>query len=75
MRTLNCDKRDIALPVPDIRQKKTRETERVTMIYDKDVIEWFRATGRGYQTRINEVLRWYIGEVEKQDPPDQDKSR
>ena len=65
--TLNCDQRDIALPVPDIRQKTPRETERVTMTFDKDVLEWFRATGRGYQIRINEVLRWYIGEVEKQD--------
>lgn len=55
------------MPVPDIRENLTRQTERVTMVFDKDVLEWFRATGRGYQGRINEVLRWYITEVEKQE--------
>ncbi len=27
---------------------------------DQDVIEWFRRGGRGYQTRINAVLRAYV---------------
>ena len=27
---------------------------------DRDVIDWFRAQGRGYQTRINAVLRAYM---------------
>lgn len=53
--------------LPDIRKKALRDTERVTMTFDKDVLDWFRATGRGYQIRINEVLRWYIGEIEKKD--------
>lgn len=26
---------------------------------DKDIVAWFRQTGRGYQTRINAVLRVY----------------
>lgn len=29
----------------------------VTLRIDRDVLEWFRAGGRGYQTRINAVLR------------------
>lgn len=27
---------------------------------DADVLDWFKATGRGYQTRINNVLRAYV---------------
>jgi uncharacterized protein (DUF4415 family) len=36
------------------RQKKT-----VTMRLDADLLEWFRAE-RGYQTRINAILRAYM---------------
>ena len=57
------------MSVPDVRKKAARDTVRVTMTYDRDVIEWFRKLGRGYQIQINEVLRWYISEVEKQDEP------
>lgn len=32
---------------------------------DADVLDWFKATGRGYQTRMNNVLRAY---VESQNP-------
>ncbi len=27
---------------------------------DRDVLDWFRQTGKGYQTRINAVLRAYV---------------
>lgn len=27
---------------------------------DGDVLDWFKASGRGYQTRINHVLRAYV---------------
>jgi uncharacterized protein (DUF4415 family) len=30
------------------------------MRIDRDVLEFFRQTGRGYQTRINAVLRSYV---------------
>ncbi|MEQ1837636.1 MAG: BrnT family toxin [Candidatus Nitrotoga sp.] len=32
----------------------------VTMRMDKDVLEWFKAQGKGYQTRINVLLRAYM---------------
>lgn len=32
----------------------------VTMRVDKDVLEWFKAQGKGYQTRINVLLRTYM---------------
>jgi len=34
--------------------------ETVTMRLDKEVLEWFRAQGKGYQTRINALLRSYM---------------
>jgi len=27
---------------------------------DADVLDWFRAQGKGYQTRINTVLRAFV---------------
>ncbi len=30
-----------------------------TLRIDADVIQWFRGRGRGYQTRINSILRAY----------------
>jgi uncharacterized protein (DUF4415 family) len=34
--------------------------EHVNLRLDKDVLEWFKHAGVGYQTRINEALRDYI---------------
>lgn len=32
----------------------------ITMRVDPDVLDWFKKKGKGYQTRINAVLRMYI---------------
>src|ERR1051326_1978176 len=32
----------------------------VTLRLDKDIIAWFKGQGRGYQTRINAVLRAFV---------------
>ena len=32
----------------------------ISMRLDEDVLNWFKARGRGYQTRINAVLRAYV---------------
>ena len=32
----------------------------VTLRIDQDILSWFRGAGRGYQTRINAVLRSYM---------------
>lgn len=36
-----------------------RPKERVTVRLDPDVLDWLKAQGRGYQTRINAILRAY----------------
>ena len=38
------------------KENKTQLTIRV----DRDVLDWFKSQGRGYQTRINSLLRAYM---------------
>jgi uncharacterized protein (DUF4415 family) len=33
--------------------------ERLTVRFDADLVNWFKQQGRGYQTRMNAVLRSY----------------
>ena len=35
-------------------------TEQITMRVKRSVLEYFRASGKGYQTRINRVLESYV---------------
>lgn len=37
--------------------------EQVTLRLDADVLDWFRSQGKGYQTRINQLLRAYMQEI------------
>lgn len=34
--------------------------QQLTLRVDRDVVDWFRAQGRGYQTRMNAVLRRFM---------------
>ena len=34
--------------------------EQITLRLDADVLEWFRALGKGYQSQINQLLRAYM---------------
>ena len=44
------------------RGLKPRVKKQVTLRMDGDVLEWFKKQGRGYQTRINLLLRAYMEE-------------
>jgi len=53
---------DLSRPVPGIvrrlgRPPKSDRKVSVTLRLDRDVLERFRATGAGWQTRINAALR------------------
>lgn len=37
----------------------------ISIRLDKDVVDFFKAEGKGYQTRINAVLRHYMQERQK----------
>lgn len=39
--------------------KPVNRKAQVTLRIDSEVIDWFRARGRGYQTRINLILKAY----------------
>jgi uncharacterized protein (DUF4415 family) len=41
---------DLSLPAPK---------DRITIRLDHDVLQWLKSKGRGYQTRINAILRKY----------------
>ena len=43
------------------------DKEPVTVRLDSDMVTWFRSQGRGYQTRINGILRSYY-EAHRGDP-------
>jgi len=40
-------------------------TQQITLRLDADVLEFFRATGRRYQSRINAALREYVNANKK----------
>lgn len=43
------------------------EKQQLTVRYDKNVIDYFKSTGKGYQTRMNAVLRDYVERQRKRD--------
>ncbi len=43
-----------------------RYKSQVTLRLDSDVLTWFKTQGRGYQTRMNALLRAYMEAYEKQ---------
>ncbi len=40
--------------------KSTPNKAQLTIRVDRDVLAWFKSQGRGYQTRINSLLRAYM---------------
>ncbi len=40
--------------------KSPARKAQLTLRVDRDVLEWFKSQGRGYQTRINALLRAYM---------------
>ena len=45
--------KDAAIVLPEAK-------EAISLRIDRDVLNWFKAQGRGYQTRMNAVLRTYM---------------
>ena len=40
--------------------KPVRRKTQLTIRLDHDVVDWYKSQGRGYQTRINSLLRAYM---------------
>ena len=47
------------------RGLKPRTKTQLTLRVDSDVLEWYKKQGRGYQTRINQLLRAYMQEHQR----------
>ncbi|MEX0956293.1 MAG: BrnA antitoxin family protein [Rhizobiaceae bacterium] len=45
------------------------EKQAVSIRLDRDVLDFFKVQGKGYQTRINAVLRGYVQEMKKLKDP------
>ncbi|MGH8555123.1 MAG: BrnA antitoxin family protein [Gammaproteobacteria bacterium] len=37
-----------------------KHKEQLTVRFDADIVDWFKKQGRGYQTRMNAVLRAFM---------------
>ncbi len=46
--------------------KPAPRKSQLTLRLDSDVLDWFKGQGRGYQTRINALLRAYMEAHRKQ---------
>jgi len=42
-----------------------RAKKAISIRLDEDIVDFFQATGKGYQTRINAVLRHFIAEQKR----------
>ena len=64
IRTAVADDPDTFIPdanwVKNARLVSPEVKQMVTLRLDPDVLSWFKNSGRGYQTRINAVLRAFI---------------
>ena len=68
LRDEDLDTEDIPDPTPEqfaravAREglEPVRRKQQITLRLDADVLDWFRAQGRGYQTQINALLRAYV---------------
>ena len=49
------------------RPRKAEPKVSVTARYDKDVVEAFRETGPGWQTRMNQALKQYMREHDRRE--------
>ena len=60
----DIDFSDIPPLGPDFWKKAVvrmpQKKESLTLRLDHDVLVWFRGTGRGYQTKMNAILRSYM---------------
>lgn len=47
----------------------TPAKEAISLCVDQEILDWFRAEGRGYQSRMNAVLRAYVDSRREQTGP------
>ena len=58
-----ADLRHMLRPIVRVGLKPPPPKVSISLRVDADVLEWFKAQGDGYQTRINAVLRAFRNEM------------
>jgi uncharacterized protein (DUF4415 family) len=53
---IDWSKAEVVFPAPK---------QSISIRVDQDVVDFFKSTGKGYQTRMNAVLRHYVHEQQK----------
>ncbi|MCZ7466447.1 BrnA antitoxin family protein [Rhizobium rhizogenes] len=53
---IDWSKAEVVFPTPK---------QSISIRLDQDVVDFFKSTGKGYQTRMNAVLRHYVHEQKK----------
>lgn len=53
---IDWSKAEVVFPTPK---------QSISIRVDQDVVDFFKSTGKGYQTRMNAVLRHYVNEQKK----------
>jgi len=53
----------IELPKPKGRPRAQNPKQQITIRLDADILEAFRATGRGWHTRLNDLLKKHMDEI------------
>ncbi len=51
---------DLSKGYPGLPSGIGQPKKQLTVRLDQDIIDWFRAQGKGYQTRMNAVLRQFM---------------
>jgi uncharacterized protein (DUF4415 family) len=72
MKEVDIDLSDIPEVTPEMfargvvrRGYKPIIKKQLTLRLDSDVVEWFKKQGRGYQTKMNALLRAYMEESKR----------
>lgn len=61
----DADEADMVMDWDNVTVEAPKPKAVLNMRVDKDILDYFRKTGKGYQTRINAILRSYVGHKER----------
>ncbi len=67
IREEDIDYSDIPELTDEMMAKAVRRKDLISLRVDPDVLEWFRAQGKGYQTKMNTVLRAFYEQQTQKD--------
>ena len=61
----DADEADMVMDWDNVTVETPKPKAVLNMRVDQDILDYFRKTGKGYQTRINAILRSYVEQKEQ----------